>query len=208
MPTVSVAGSRNWITFLGNMEATYACWPRLTSSQAKSSRWQTMSLQWPVNWRRRNSYTVPFQGLEHLEATAIQVIWPVNQWKSWRFTCHPPGPQFASDLSAFLGGGLRVLMAGELNAKHVELNSRLVTKRGTLLHDYADKNSCLIYGLKTPTIPYNPSATPDVLDNVIMKDPVTPVYLTTCSALSSDHLPILIDMRCRPTFLSPPDRRI
>jgi hypothetical protein len=32
------------------------------------------------------------------------------------------------------------------------------------------------------------------------------VYLTTISALSSDHLPILIDTHCRSTFLSPPDR--
>jgi len=76
----------------------------------------------------------------------------------------------------------------------VESNSRLVTKRGRLLREYADKNSCLIYGLKTPTIPYNPYATPDVLDCVIMKDLVTSVYLTMCSALSSDHLPTLIDI--------------
>jgi hypothetical protein len=62
------------------------------------------------------------------------------------------------------------------------------------LRDYADKNSCLIYGLNTLTsILYNPSATPDVLDVIITKDLVTPVYLTTCSALSSDHLAILIN---------------
>ena len=97
-------------------------------------------------------------------------------------------------------------MAGYLSAKHIESNSRLVTKRSRLLCDYADKNSCLIYGLKTPTtIPYNLSGPPDVLDIVITKDLVTPVYLTTCSALTLDHLPTLIDTRCRSSFLSPPD---
>ena len=33
------------------------------------------------------------------------------------------------------------------------------------------------------------------------------MYLTTCSALSSDHLPILIDTQFRSSFLSQPDRR-
>jgi hypothetical protein len=35
---------------------------------------------------------------------------------------------FALDLSACLGGGLPVLMSGEMNAKHVEWNSRLIRK--------------------------------------------------------------------------------
>ena len=93
------------------------------------------------------------------------------------------------------------------NAKHEECNSRLITKRATHLRDYADKNSCLIYGPSTlTTIPYNPSATPDVLDIAITKEMVNTLYLTTCSALSSDHLTVLIDTRCRSSFLSPPER--
>jgi hypothetical protein len=50
-------------------------------------------------------------------------------------------PLIVSDLAACLGGGLSVLMAGDLNAKHVDWISRLITKRGKLLRDYADKNS-------------------------------------------------------------------
>jgi hypothetical protein len=69
----------------------------------------------------------------------------------------PIGP----DLTACFGGGLPVLMAGDLTAKHVDWNSRLSTRRGKLLRDYADENSCLIFGPDTPTTnPYNPSATP------------------------------------------------
>ena len=33
-----------------------------------------------------------------------------------------------------------------------------------------------------------------------------PVQLTACSALSSDHLQVLIDTRCRSSFLNLPDR--
>ena len=98
-------------------------------------------------------------------------------------------------------------MAGDLHAKHVEWNYRLITKRGRLLSGYAVKNSYLIYGPNTPTaVPYNPSATPNVLDIAISKDLVSPVYLTTCFVLSSDHIPILIDKPCRSPFLTPPDR--
>jgi hypothetical protein len=77
----------------------------------------------------------------------------------------PSRPLIDSDLSAYVGGDLPVLMAGDLNAKHVEWNARLTTKRGRFLRDYADRNSCLIHASNTPTtVPYNPSATPDILD--------------------------------------------
>ena len=33
-----------------------------------------------------------------------------------------------------------------------------------------------------------------------------PVYLTSCTALISDHLPVLIDTSCRSSFLNQPDR--
>jgi hypothetical protein len=98
-------------------------------------------------------------------------------------------------------------MAGDLNAKHVVWTSRLTTRREKLLRDYADENPCLIFGLDTPTTnPYNPSATIDVLDIAVTKDLPFPVYLTSCSALSTDHLPVLIDTACRSSFHHPPDR--
>ena len=98
-------------------------------------------------------------------------------------------------------------MAGDLNTKHVDWDSRLTMKRGKHLRDYADENSCLVFGPETPTTnPYNPSATPDVLDIALTKDVLFLVYLTSCSALSSDHLPLLIDTRSRSSFHHPPDR--
>jgi len=52
-----------------------------------------------------------------------------------------------------------------------------------LLRDYADENSCLIFGPEsTTTYPYNPSVTLDILDIVIAKILSFPVYLTSCSA--------------------------
>jgi hypothetical protein len=97
-------------------------------------------------------------------------------------------------------------MAGDLNAKHVDWNSRLTKKRGKLLRDYVDGNFSLIFGPDTPTTnPYNASATPDVLDIVITRNLTSPVYLTSSCAQSSDHLPVLIDTTCRYSFLLPKD---
>jgi hypothetical protein len=145
---------------------------------------------------------------------------PTDQWQSEKnskaqyktpqiqaVSSHPSRPLIGTDLGACFGGGLPVLLASDLNAKHVDWNSRLNTRRGKLLRDYADENSCLIFGPDSPTtIPYNPSATPDILDIVITRQLPSYVHLTSCSALSSDHLPVLIDTGCRSSFTHPPVR--
>ena len=98
-------------------------------------------------------------------------------------------------------------MAGDLNTKQVDWNSRLNTRRGKLLRDHANGNSCLIFGPDSPTTnPYNLLVTQDVLDIVISKNISFPVYLTSCSSLSSDNFPVLIDTSCRSSFHNPPDR--
>jgi hypothetical protein len=119
----------------------------------------------------------------------------------------PSRPLIGADLDACFGGVLPVLLAGDLNAKHVDWNSRLITRRGKLLRDYADENSCQIFGPDSPTnIPYNQSATPDVLDIVITRHLPSSVHLTSYSARSSDHLPEHIDTVCRSSFQHPPVR--
>ena len=121
---------------------------------------------------------------------AVQVILASRRVKILAAYLSPSRPMIRSDLSACFGGGLAVLIAGDLNAKHVDWNSRLYTKRGKLLPDCVDGNSCLIFGPDTSTTnPYNSSATPDVFDIVMVKKLPFPMYLTSCSALSSDHLP-------------------
>jgi hypothetical protein len=132
----------------------------------------------------------------HLEATAVQTTMvgkPVVIIAVYLSPCRPP---IGADLDACFGGGLPVLMTDDLNTKHVDWNSRLTTRREKLLCEYADRNPCLFFGPDTPTTnPYNPSATPDVLDIVITGDIPSPVHLAPCSALSSDHLHVLIAQR-------------
>ena len=56
------------------------------------------------------------------------------------------------------------------------------------------------------TIPRCFTVMPDVLDIVVVKDFVLPVNLTECSALSSDHFSVTVDLRSRSSFQALPDR--
>jgi hypothetical protein len=94
---------------------------------------------------------VPVPVLTHVEASAVQVTLAGKPEKNLAGYLSPSRPLIGADLTACFGGGLPVLMAGDLSAKNVDWNSRMTTRRGKLLRDYADGNSCLILGRDTPT---------------------------------------------------------
>ena len=78
---------------------------------------------------------MPVPGLTHLEATTIQVTLAGRPVKILAAYLSPSRPLIGTDLTACFGGGLPILMAGDLNAKHVDWTSRLTTSRGKLLRD-------------------------------------------------------------------------
>ena len=107
-----------------------------------------------------------------------------------------------ADLSECFG-----FLAGDLNAKHREWNSRVNSPRGVLLRDFATANSCYVHGPDVPTtVPSCPTHTPNVLDIVFVKDFLLPVNLTVCSALSSNHFQVIVDLYGRSSFRTLPDR--
>jgi hypothetical protein len=157
--------------------------------------------------RSTDHYAVPVSVLQHLEATAIHLVLATRSVKLVAAYLSPTRPLIESDMIECLSGGFPVSMAGDLNAKHTDWNSRLTTAKSSLLRDYANRNTCSIHRPDSPTTaPYTHNATPDVLNIVVAKDFVLPVYLTVCSPLSSDHLPILIDTTCRSSFQNLLDR--
>ena len=91
-------------------------------------------------------HSVSVAGLTHLQATATQIILAGRPMKILAAYFSPSRPLIGEDLTACLGGGLPALMTGDLNAKHVDRNSGLNTRRGKLLRDYVDENSCQIFG--------------------------------------------------------------
>jgi len=78
---------------------------------------------------------VPIPGPTQLEVTAIQVTLAGKLVKILAAYLSPSRPLIVADLSACFGGGMLVLMAGDLNARHVDRNSRLSIRRGKLLRD-------------------------------------------------------------------------
>jgi hypothetical protein len=65
-------------------------------------------------------YAIPAPGLTQLEATAIQVMLATEPVTILAAYLSPSRPLIEADLSACLSEGLPVLMAGDLNAKHVD----------------------------------------------------------------------------------------
>ena len=117
--------------------------------------------------------------MTHLKATANPVTLAGKPVIILAAYVSPSSPLIGVDRTACLGRGLSILMPGDFNVKHVDWNSRLRTRRGKLLRDYADENSCMIFGPDSPTTnPYNSSVTPDVLDIAIIENLSFPVYLT------------------------------
>jgi hypothetical protein len=63
---------------------------------------------------------VPVPGLTQLEATSIQVILAGKSVKILPAYLSPSRPLIRADMSACFGGGLPVLMAGDLNTKRLD----------------------------------------------------------------------------------------
>ena len=88
-------------------------------------------------------HSVPVPGLTQLEATAIQIMLAGRPVKVLAAYHSPSPPMIGADLDTCFGGRLPVLMAGDLNAKHFDLNSRLSTRRG---------NPCVTMPMGTPVL--------------------------------------------------------
>jgi len=65
-------------------------------------------------------HSVPVPGLTQLEATAIQIRLAGRPVKVLAAYLSPSRPLIEADLDARFGGVLPVLLAGDLNAKHVD----------------------------------------------------------------------------------------
>jgi len=69
-------------------------------------------------------HSVPVPGLTQLQAAAIQIMLAGRPVKDLAAYLSLSPTLMGSELDAWFGGGLPVLMAGDLNAKHVDWNSR------------------------------------------------------------------------------------
>jgi hypothetical protein len=114
-------------------------------------------------------HSVAVPALTHLDSTAILIILAGRPVLILAAYFSPSRPLIGADLTACFDG-FTVLDGRGSQRQTRGLELPATTRLGKLLRDYADGNSCLIYGPDAPTTnSYNPVATPDVLDMVITK---------------------------------------
>ncbi len=152
--------------------------------------------------RSINHYVSVLPQLQHAEATAVVVQTERGPLRLVSLYARPDRSAetcavLAADI-AKLGEANRTptLIAGDYNAKHTAWSSRITCPRGRKLKAVADANGCEIFAPSSPTYyPYNSNNKPDVLDIAFCQNIHYPPTLTINYELSSDHFPIIADMR-------------
>lgn len=95
-----------------------------------------------------------------------------------------------SDLDSLLEVSNKVLVVGDLNARHTNWSCHRNNRNGLTLNSYIQNNNVTILHTDSPThIPYN-NGTPTFIDLVINKNVINMKKLQVLNELNSDHLPV------------------
>lgn len=130
--------------------------------------------------------------LQHAEATAISVVMHntpvtviaiyVNQNKLTK-----------SDIKKLLNISNRVIIAGDLNAKHKAWNCHRNTRNGNILYNLSQTNNFAVMAPLSPTFYHSDNkSTPDILDIALVKNLSMQFNLSVLDKLDSDHLPVVL----------------
>lgn len=145
--------------------------------------------------------------LEHLEATAI-VVRTMSGRVRLVAAYNPPNRRLLErDLTGALDTDKGVIIAGDLNAKHPAWNSRIANANGKILRSFTEESGILVDAPADHTFyPSNAEQRSDVLDLVVIKDIRLVHRVTTLNELSSDHLPVLLQLGDVPDVSVPVER--
>ncbi|GJQ70100.1 hypothetical protein Trydic_g22573 [Trypoxylus dichotomus] len=97
-----------------------------------------------------------------------------------------------ADIDAIFNSHHPTILAGDLNSKHPQWNSKTLNRKGKQLKRIADERNLSVDAPTEDTHIYTPTGSTDVLDLVILKNVTTPYYLETINDLSSDRLPVIM----------------
>lgn len=117
-------------------------------------------------------------------------------------TYNPPGDIDINDIENLIGTNNNIILAGDLNAKHTDWGCRTSNRAGNKLRGffYDSNRSFQILAPDKPThYPNNIHFRPDILDIALMKNINIPCDITVENNLQSDHLPVRLTLRGRPS---------
>jgi hypothetical protein len=149
---------------------------------------------------RHDQFALP--NMDRLEAVAAFIYLQNNEQLLFVSTYLPPAaPVVRTDLDKIFSAFTSVVLAGDLNSKHVAWNCSSVDSNGKTLLTYCiDNNLSIHYPDRPPHFPHN--SAPSVLDIALAKRSSVPKPLAA-PVLSSDHNHIVFKLHLLPILSTP-----
>lgn len=127
-----------------------------------------------------------------LEMVAIQIslsIGKINLIAAYK----PPNKLLPINiLKTIFTNNDKIVLMGDLNAKHTAWGCRTTTPQGTALFNISTTENWTIHAPSQPTYyPYNKNISPDILDIILTQNINSPIFQYPIPALNSDHDPVI-----------------
>lgn len=143
--------------------------------------------------RNLKSYKLPTLQFKYLETTRIVLDLDHSKLVLIGGYLPPTGTLDKDELLKVLDTKQPTILAGDLNAKHVDWHSKVTNAKGRTLRDISDNNNLVVIAPRDPThIGFYGT---DVLDIAILKDIRQHWTLQTEHELTSDHLPVVMELQ-------------
>lgn len=140
------------------------------------------------------SYELPDKSTPDLETTRVVLKTGRTRLALIAAYLSPAKTLNKTDLLTTLDTNLPTILAGDLNAKHTNWNSKTNNTKGLLLKQIAQDENLLVIAPDEPTHVHLVSNTTDVLDVAILKDVTQHWTIDTKIDLSSDHFPVILEL--------------
>ncbi|CAG5078573.1 Similar to X-element\ORF2: Probable RNA-directed DNA polymerase from transposon X-element (Drosophila melanogaster), partial [Cotesia congregata] len=108
--------------------------------------------------------------------------------------CSPQVKFTAKDLDNIFNIGEKVLLIGDLNARHRTWNCHRINPRGTVLYNYSLKNNYCVQFTDKPTHYPTNNMTPTTIDIYVNKNVSQASELKVLDELNSGHNPIILSL--------------
>lgn len=146
---------------------------------------------------------------DKIQATSIKVHSDKAETTMSAIYCPPRHNVTKNDYKKYFSSlNSRFICGGDWNAKHTYWGSRLITHRGSQLHDTVQNLNLECLTSREPTYwPTDRGKIPDLLDFFITKN-ISRNYMSieACTDLSSDHTPVILNVSTTVLLVQPMKR--
>ena len=126
--------------------------------------------------------------LEHICVKLVSDIYLIAAYNN-------PSNEFTTkEIEKLMKVGDKVILYGDLNARHTAWNCHIVNRRGLVIFDFVQNNNCsLLYPNECTNYPAN-GMTPTTIDIGLNKNVRSLSEVRVAHELSSDHIPVLFSL--------------